>query len=255
MQNKIFQFGNHKVRVVIAENNEPMFVAKEIAEILGYQSTQTMTRRLDEDEKDMQILHTLGGSQKITLITESGLYSSILGSNKPEAKSFKKWVTGEVLPSIRKHGMYANQQTIEEMLTSPDFAIKTLEALKEEREAKNRLAYEKQLLEGEIQKAVPKVQYYEEVLQSNSEININQIAKELGMSAICLNRKLQEMKVQYKQNDQWLLYAKYQNQGYTQTETYPYKGTDGTIKTSIRTVWTEKGRQFIHSVLKQKQLI
>lgn len=257
MENRLFQFGNHEVRVVVAENNEPMFVAKDVCNVLGYSNTNDAVIRhckLDGVVKH-EVIDNLGRAQSSSLINEGNLYRLILKSKKKEAEKFETWVCDEVLPSIRKHGMYANSQTIEEMLTNPDFTIKTLQRLKQEQEEKKRLEHEKELLEGEIQKAVPKVQYYDTVLQSDSEININQIAKELGMSAISLNRKLSEMRVQYKQNDQWLLYAKYQNRGYTQTETYPYKATDGTIKTSIRTVWTEKGRQFIHELLKIKTAV
>ena len=88
-----------------------------------------MTRRLDDDEKGMQNLQTLGGMQNLTVISESGLYSAILGSNKQESKQFKKWVTSEVLPSIRKNGMYATAPTLENMINNPDFAISLLSFL------------------------------------------------------------------------------------------------------------------------------
>ena len=101
-----FQFGKREVRTVIVDN-EPWFVAKDVAEILGYSTTNRMTERLDDDEKGTRKLCTLGGDQEMTIINESGLYNAILGSNKPDAKKFKKWVTAEVLPSIRKYGAYA----------------------------------------------------------------------------------------------------------------------------------------------------
>ena len=107
---KIFEkeeFGS--VRVVMQEN-DPWFVAKDIAEILEYENSRTMTRRLDEDEKAVQDMHTPGGKQKMSIINESGLYNAIIGSQKAEAKKFKKWVTSEVLPSIRKTGSYSMQQ-------------------------------------------------------------------------------------------------------------------------------------------------
>lgn len=101
-----FQFGKREVRTVIVDN-EPWFVAKDVAEILGYSTANRMTERLDDDEKGTRKLCTLGGDQEMTIINESGLYNAILGSNKPDAKKFKKWVTAEVLPSIRKYGAYA----------------------------------------------------------------------------------------------------------------------------------------------------
>lgn len=101
-----FQFGKREVRTVIVDN-EPWFVAKDVAEILGYRMASDMCRRLDDDEKDTRFLRTHSGDQEMTVINESGLYNAILGSNKPDAKKFKKWVTAEVLPSIRKYGAYA----------------------------------------------------------------------------------------------------------------------------------------------------
>ena len=98
----------------------------------------------------------------------------------------------------------------------------------------------------QLQIAAPKVEYYDTVLQSKSTFNTNQIAKELGMSAETLNSKLKKLKVQYKQNGQWLLTSKYQNKGYTKTRTYTYTRVDGTTGTSLQTTWTEAGRQFIH---------
>ncbi|MCU7583663.1 phage antirepressor KilAC domain-containing protein [Riemerella anatipestifer] len=109
-----------------------------------------------------------------------------------------------------------------------------------------------ELQQAELKKQAPKVAYYEEVLQSESTYNINQIAKELGMSAITLNKKLQDLKVQYRQGGTWLLYHKYQNKGYTKTKTHTYTDTKGATQTSMQTVWTEKGRLFIHEALSKR---
>lgn len=101
-----FQFGKREVRTVIVDN-ELWFVAKDVAEILGYRMASDMCRRLDDDERGTRLLRTTSGDQEMSVINESGLYNAILGSNKPDAKKFKKWVTAEVLPSIRKYGAYA----------------------------------------------------------------------------------------------------------------------------------------------------
>ena len=108
---------------------------------------------------------------------------------------------------------------------------------------------EKQLLQGELQKAVPKVNYFDEVLQSNSTYTTNQIAKELGMSAIGLNKRLNDLHIQYKQSDTWLLYAKYQDKGYTKTKTHTFTDSLGKQQTAMNTVWTEKGRLFVHQLV------
>ncbi|AQX84033.1 phage antirepressor KilAC domain-containing protein [Elizabethkingia bruuniana] len=105
----------------------------------------------------------------------------------------------------------------------------------------------------ELRKQAPKVEYFNEVLQSESVYNTNQIAKELGMSAVTLNRKLSDMKIQYKQSGTWLLYHVYQNKGFTKTKTHTYTDTEGKTQTSMQTVWTEKGRAFIHYTIKKLQ--
>lgn len=109
-----------------------------------------------------------------------------------------------------------------------------------------------ELQQAELQKQAPKVAYYDEVLQSESTYNINQIAKELGMSAVTLNKILHNKGVQYKQGGTWLLYHKYQDKGYTKTDTYPYIDSSGVQRTSMLTVWTEKGRLFIHDIIKKE---
>lgn len=135
MSTQIFSFNGQGVRV-LGTQDEPLFVAKDVALILGYSEAKSMVRSIDEEDKGVQTLHTLGGPQEFSVITESGLYSAIMRSTLPEAKAFKRWVTSEILPSIRKHGMYATAPTIEAMLSDPDVMIKTLTALKEERIAK-----------------------------------------------------------------------------------------------------------------------
>lgn len=131
-----FTYENANVRVTTTEDGEPWFVASDVAGILGYRMASDMTRRLDPDEKGTRSVRTPGGIQEVSVINESGLYSAILGSKVEGAKAFKRWVTREVLPSIRKHGMYATPATIEDMIANPDMAIQLLTTLKEERAAR-----------------------------------------------------------------------------------------------------------------------
>ena len=133
-------------------------------------------------------------------------------------------------------------------LSKIDLAQMVIESERE----KERLQIQNQLQSEELQKQAPKVAYYEEVLQSQSTYNTNQIAKELGTSAITLNKKLRDLGVQYKQGGTWLLYHKYQNKGYTKTQTYPFVDSNGNTQTSMQAVWTEEGRLFIHKILKQE---
>lgn len=155
-----------------------------------------------------------------------------------------------------KKGKEAREYFIEceRQLRSGKFALPTtykeaLQSLLIEVEAKERLQAQNELQAKELEKQAPKVAYYDEVLTSQSTYNANQIAKELGMSAVTLNKKLHELKVQYKQGGQWLLYYPHQNKGYTKTVTYTYTDSKGETCTNSSTVWTEKGRAFIHSIL------
>jgi anti-repressor protein len=174
------------------------------------------------DEKGLYSIHTPGGNQNVNFINESGLYSLALSSRKPEAKRFKKWVTSIVIPSIRKTGKYEVQKPLE---------VKVLEVIQE--------------LQKKIEQDKPKVEYYQNVLQSESLITTTQIAADLGITPQPLNKKLHDFGIQYKVNGQWILVEKYKDCGYTKSKTYPYVDDDGVNQTSIHTYWTEKGREFI----------
>lgn len=131
----IFNYEGSTVRTVL-KNGNPWWVLKDVCSALEIENSRNVTARLDEDEKDVHSMDTLGGRQEVTIINESGLYNVILRSDKPEAKKFKRWVTHEVLPSIRKHGLYA----ADELLANPDLWIKALQELKAERSRNAALA-------------------------------------------------------------------------------------------------------------------
>lgn len=179
MQNLIpFNYdGIHGVRV-LNENENPVFVARDVCEILGLSDVSKTVSRLDDDEKGTKSILTPGGYQDMLVITESGLYSLVLTSNKPEAKQFKRWITHEVIPSIRKHGMYAT----EELLNNPDLAIKAFTALKEERERSK-------LLETKIEADKPKVLFADAVATSNTTILIGELAKLIKQNGIDIGEK------------------------------------------------------------------
>lgn len=167
---KVFENPNFGKIRVLEIDGEPWFVAVDIAKILEYRNANDMTRILDDDEKGTQIVRTPGGNQNATIINESGLYSSILRSRKPEAKKFKKWVTSEVLPSIRRHGAYITEQTVEKVLTDPDFLIQLAFNLKEEREKRI-------LAESELQTNKPKIIFADCVETSRSSCLVGELAK------------------------------------------------------------------------------
>lgn len=149
----------------VTVNNEPYFVGKDVAEALGYKEpTKAAREKVDIEDRGVSKIDTLSGKQTMTVINESGLYSLILSSKLPSAKKFKRWVTNEVLPSIRKHGMYA----VDELLNNPDFMIKTFEALKEEREKNKGLSKEVVEQQRVISELQPKVTYLDKILNSKS---------------------------------------------------------------------------------------
>lgn len=240
-------------------NGEGWLVGKDVAEVLGYKNTRkALLDHVDEEDKGVTKCDTLGGSQEMIVINESGLYSLVLRSKLPGAKKFRRWVTSEVLPSIRKHGMYAT----DELLDNPDLLIAAATKLKEERAA--RLEAEKKVENltlinaqqnqriGELQ---PKATYYDLILQSNSLLAISVIAKDYGMSGTSLNKKSHEFGVQYKLGEQWLLYAKYHDKGYTSSKTQNYSRIDGSQGSKLHTYWTQKGRLFIYELLKQNDIL
>ena len=239
------EFG--EVRSVMIEG-EPWFVGKDIAGILGYtNASKAVINHVDDEDKQFLMLDLADsqngnvpkGQTKTAIINESGLYSLTLSSKLPNAKKFKKWVTGEVLPSIRKHGAYLTPDKVEEVLLNPDTIIKIAQNLKEEQEKRRQLEIENNELK-------PKANYCEQVLQSESAVVTTQIAKDYGMSPQALNSILHELGVQYKVDGQWVLYSKYQDKGYTKSCTV----IDRFGEPRMQTKWTQKGRLFIYQILK-----
>lgn len=242
------EFGEIRTMTI---DNEPWFVGKDVASILGYTDTfGAIKKHVDEEDKQNCQNNSFETPRGMIIINESGLYSLILSSKLPKAKEFKRWVTSEVLPAIRKHGAYMTEQTLEQALTSPDFLIKLATELKTERAKRAELEAENAIQKQQLIELNPKATYYDLVLQCKDLISTTQIAKDYGKSAMWLNKLLAENKIQFKQSDIWILYKKYAEQGYTQTKTDSYIGKDGEAHTRPRTCWTQKGRLFIYDFLK-----
>lgn len=239
-----FNFEGNEVRTVLI-NDEPYFVGKDIADVLGYLNTRdALSKHVDEEDKNSVAIHDGNkGNPNQVVINESGMYSLVLSSKLPNAKKFKRWVTNEVLPSIRKHGAYMTDEKIEEALLNPDTIISLATQLKEEREG--RLIAEQQVKEFQ-----PKVSYYDKVLSNDALMTISLIAKDYGMSGAGMNKLLHELGVQYRQGGTWLLYAKYQRTGWTHSETKMVPRKDGTEKAVLNTKWTQKGRLGLYELLK-----
>lgn len=249
------QFGTVRTMDI---NGEPWFVGKDVAEKLGYANqNRDIVRHVDEEDRimtDAETQYQNGielGQRGGWIINESGLYSLVLSSKLPQAKAFKRWITSEVIPAIRKHGLYA----IDDILDNPDVAIKALTELKNEREKRKLLETENAVKDQQIAELQPKAGYYDLVLQTKDAIAISKIAKDFGLSAMALNKILHDARVQYKQGDVWLLYQKYAGNGYTQTKTDLYTDNKGDQHTRVRTCWTQKGRLFIYSLLKNRGIL
>ena len=243
------QFGSVRV---IEQNGEPWFVGKDVADILGYTNqNEAIQDHVDEEDKlNSKTLSSFElnlGQRGGWLINESGLYSLIMSSKMPKAKQFKRWVTSEVLPSIRKHGLYA----VDEVLADPDILISALMELKEERRKAKTLEDTVAIQNQQIAEMRPKVSYYDVVLNCKDLVSISVIAKDYGWSAKRMNDYLHKKGVQYRQGKIWLLYQKYAERGYTNTKTHSYPGSDGDLHTSVHTYWTQAGRLFIYGLLKE----
>lgn len=240
-----------EVRTTVIDG-EVMFVGKDVTEILGYADpNKAIAMHVDEDDKLNDKTSSSLGQRGGWLINESGLYSLILSSKMPNAKKFKRWVTAEVLPAIRKHGVYA----VDEVLQNPDVLIQALTELKKEREEKEKLKETVAVQNQQITEMTPKAGYYDVVLNCKDVISTTEIAKDYGWSAKKMNAYLHEKKIQFKQGKIWLLYQKYSEQGLTSTKTSVYNGSDGLSHSSIHTYWTQKGRLFIYELLKKDGIL
>ena len=246
---KIFSNPNFGQIRVIVDNDQPYFTANDVCTSLGYTNPRkAVSDHVDTEDVTKRDTLTLGGTQQLTYLNESGVYALVFGSKLEGAKQFKKWVTSEVLPSIRKHGAYATEQTIESMLANPENAIKVFTALKEERTKRELAEKVIEVQETQLKELAPKAEYTDKVLQSTETYATTRIAQELGMSAVALNKKLHERRIQRKVDGQWVLYTQFLDKGFAKSHTVPYMKTDGTTGTNTQTVWTEKGRKFIHEI-------
>ena len=241
--NEIQIFQNQEfgaIRTISNKQGEAMFCLKDVCEVLELR-TQKVVQRLEDDVlSKYPIVDNLGRVQQATFVNEDGLYDTILESRKPQAKQFRKWVTSEVLPSIRKQGGY--------MMASPDESDEVILA-----RALQIMQATLQRRDEQIAQLKPRAEYADHVLDSISCFTVTQIGKELGMTGHDLNMLLCSHKIQYAQSGQYLLYADYARQGLAQNRNFEYHSSEGELKTRTYLVWTERGREFIHRLV-DKQL-
>ena len=234
------QFG--EIRTAIGENGEPMFCLPDLCRVLELTPSK-VAQRLSEDVLSKYPLETAGGIQQTNFVNEDGLYDAILDSRKSEARKFRKWVTSEVLPTIRKHGVYATSQTIDNLLADPDNASKVFQTLKEERRLR-------QIAEAKIEADAPKVLFADAVVGSKSTCLIGELAKIISQNGypIGQNRLFQWLRDNGylgKHGERYNI----PNQQYVEMGLFELKkgvrsGNDGVMKVTMTTKVTGKGQQY-----------
>lgn len=241
---QIFNFQSNEVRVVKDDNGEPWFVAKDVCSVLGIRNATQAVGQLDEDERSM---FCIGRQGNTNIINESGLYALVIRSNKPNARKFRKWVTSEVLPSIRKHGGYIasnGTESVEELYMR---AIESLHAALERQKA---ITAEQT---KQLEKQAPDVEYCNTVLAAKNLHTVNSIATHLGTTAVRLNRLLSLHGWIYRKGGIYYPSASIRDKGYCDFHVVPYVKSNGEIATREHLKWTEEGRRFVinfyHSVM------
>lgn len=245
MELKVFEnpeFG--KIRMVELDR-EPWFVGKDVAQALGYErATKAIQDHVDaEDRDEVPIQDSIGRMQKTPVINESGLYSLVLSSKLPGARKFKRWVTAEVLPSIRRHGIYATDQVLEEIIADPDTGIRLLQQLKEERRKVREL-------ETKAEEDRPKVLFADSVSASTTAILVGDLAKLLRQNGFSIG---QNRLFELLRKEGFLIKdgarknmptQRAMEMGLFRVKERAISNPDGTVRTTLTTLVTGKGQQF-----------
>ena len=227
-------------------DGEPWLVGKDVAEALGYTNPRkALIDHVDDEDKGVTKCYTPGGDQDMTIINESGLYSLVLSSELPTARKFRRWVTSEVLPSIRRTGGY----------NLPKDYPSALRALADTEEKRLALLAENEAQRQVIADFEPVRQYVDTILHSKGSLATSQIAADYGISARALNRILHEEGIQHKVNSQWILYREHMGKGWTDSRTIQFIHSDGRPDAKMMTYWTQKGRMMIHDLLARRGIV
>lgn len=259
------QFG--EIRTAGTAEN-PMFCLSDVCKAVGITNARNVKNRLEEDDVHLvDTIDSLGRTQQVIFVTESGLYDVIIRSDSEQAKPFRKWVTSEVLPSIRKTGGYiatTGQMTDEEIMARAlQIGQKTIERQQERirsLEADNmsqQVAIEQkdaviELQDEELKKQAPKVNYYDMTMQSQNTMTTTQIAKSVGLEVHMLTQKLKDAGIIYRQSGMWMLRSPYTSWGLHSVRTQTFTRSDGSINTNQYTVWREKGKRFIVALMENQ---
>ena len=232
-----------------------MFLAKEIASVIGHSDVSTMMRAVDDDEKEANNVCTLGGSQTAWFLTEDGLYELLMQSRKPVAKEFKRGVK-TILKEIRRTGGYIAAKEDETPAEIMARALKVADAtLKRQAQRVQMLEGRVEVQQEHIRVLEPKAEYTDEVLQSPNTYTFTQMAKELDFRTVAhLTAYLKKKGIIFRQSGRWMTTADHSGKGYTKTHTVAFDHSDGRPDTTVYTVWTEPGRQFLHRICNTHKL-
>ena len=261
------QFG--EIRTAGTADN-PMFCLADVCNSLGLSAKGVNQRLCDEVISNYPIKDSLGREQQMLFVNEDGLYDVILDSRKPEAKKFRKWVTGEVLPSIRKTGGYiaaTNDMTDDEIMAKAflvahstidrrDQRIKELETANKQQQARlEQASCQISEMSKDIDMMKPKAEYYDMILNNKSTVLTTSIAQDYGMTAIAFNKVLSNLGIQRKVAGQWILYTQYIKKGYMQSKPITITRRSGMKEVKYNSEWTQSGRIFLYGILKKNGIL
>lgn len=233
---QIFTYNGNEVRTV-QKDGEPWWVLKDVCEVLGLKNPTMIADRLDEDERAK---FDLGRQGETNIINESGLYNVILRSDKPEAKPFRKWITSEVLPSIRKHGAYMTPETLEAAILNPDLLIRLCTALKDEQDKNKALQAANSTLAVDNQIMKPKADYFDEIVDRNLLTNFRETAKQLQIGEKKFITFLLDRKYIYRDKKGEIQPYADKNSGLFEVKEFVNEKTGSS---STQTLITPKGRE------------
>lgn len=236
---QIFTYNGNEVRTV-QKDGEPWWVLKDVCEVLGISKYRDTAARLEDDERELIRVDTLGGAQEMLCVNESGLYNVILRSDKPEAKPFRKWVTSEVLPSIRRHGAYMTPETLEAAILNPDLLIRLCTALKDEQDKNKALQAANSTLAVDNQIMKPKADYFDEIVDRSLLTNFRETAKQLQIKEKEFIRFLLDRKYIYRDKKGKIQPYADKNSGLFEVKEFVNEKTGFS---STQTVITPKGRE------------
>lgn len=262
---KLFKFEGNKVRT-LKINEEPYFVGKDVAEILGYAlPTKAIQDHVDKEDQRSEIVNKSQffqngtGFMNVDLITESGVYSLIFSSKLPKAKKFKRWVTSEVLPAIRKHGVYMTDQKAFDVVHNKsclaDLLQQAADQLKQKDIRIEEVETENRNLTIQLEESNKKASYLDVILGTPDLLATTQIAADYGYSAMAFNKLLKSVGIQHKVNGQWILYKAYMGKGYVASKAFTFQDHRGRDRSRTTTYWTQAGRKLIYDILKENEIL